>query len=155
MNTQLFAFFSRLTTCTCCTAQWLVHYWRWLTQTELADCQWEQTHESENTNTNSKLTQTAATPKTGCTLPANSALLGPAADAASMMEEQMQLKSPSHDDTSTPCKKNDTYKISKQLLQLLPNQTALTFRGRHRRLKGFICSKLKIINQCTSSSNMP
>ena len=42
MNTQLFAFFLRLTTCTCWTALWLGHCWRWLTQTELAD--WQQTH---------------------------------------------------------------------------------------------------------------
>ena len=66
MNTQLFAFF----------CDWqlapLGHCWRGLTQTELAD--WQQTHESGNTNTNLKLTQTAATPYTGRTLPANSTL---------------------------------------------------------------------------------
>ena len=32
-------FFYRLTTCTCWTAQWLGHCWRWPTQTELADWQ--------------------------------------------------------------------------------------------------------------------
>ena len=49
MNTQLFTFFFSTETCTCWTTQWLGHCWRWLTQTELAN--WQQTHESGNTNT--------------------------------------------------------------------------------------------------------
>ena len=72
MNTQLFAFIL-LPTFSCCTAQWLGRCWHRLTRTELAD--WQQKYESTNTNTNLKLTQTAATPYTGCTLPTNSTLL--------------------------------------------------------------------------------
>ena len=40
---------------------------------------WQQMHKSWNTNTNLKLTQTAATQYTGCTLPTKSTLLAAAA----------------------------------------------------------------------------
>ena len=70
-NTAFRVFFNRLTTCTYWTAQWLGHCWRGLTQTELADWQYE----SGNTNTDLKLTQTAATQYIRSTLPTNSTLL--------------------------------------------------------------------------------
>ena len=76
-------FYSRLTTCTCWTPQWLGHFWRGLMQTEHAD--WQQTHKSGNTNTNLKLTLTADTQHTGRTLPTNSTLLA-APDASTMAE---------------------------------------------------------------------
>ena len=53
MNTQVLTFCFRLTACTCWTAQWLGHYWRWLMQTELAD--WQQMHKLGNTTTNLKI----------------------------------------------------------------------------------------------------
>ena len=64
-------FFNWLTTCTYWTAQWLGHCWRGLTQTELTDWQYE----SGNTNTDLKLTQTAAAQYTSSTLTTNSTLL--------------------------------------------------------------------------------
>ena len=82
VNTQLFAFFW-LTTCTCWTSQWPGHCWCRQTQTELAD--WQQTHESWNTNTNLKLTQTAATLYTGPLL--TNSTLWPAADASTMAKQ--------------------------------------------------------------------
>ena len=56
--------------------------------------------------TNLKLTQTAATPYTGCTLPTNSTLWAAAADASTMAEKMppqllssASMMAPSHDDT--------------------------------------------------------
>ena len=101
-HTAFCVFFNWLTTCTYWTAQWLGHCWRGLTQTELADWQYE----SGNTNTDLKLTQTAATQYTRSTLPTNSTLL--AAPASTMAEElhPQQLSESSHDDTI--CGRNAT-----------------------------------------------
>ena len=138
-NTQLFAFFFWLTTCTCWTAQWLGHCWRGLTQTELAD--WQQTHEPGNTNTNLKLTQTAATQYISCTLPTNSKLRD-AADA-STMAEQLHPQQPSHNDTMLKkCYLRDFKKPPYQ-------------NSSDADIEGFVCRKLKIINECTCLSSMP
>ena len=111
LNRQLLAFFLQLTTCTCWTALWLGHCWRRLTQTELAD--WQQMHESGSTNTNLRLTQTAATPYKCSTLPTNSTLL--AAPDVPTMGEQLHPQQPSHDGTmSKKCQLQDFKKQPNQ-----------------------------------------
>ena len=136
-HTAFRVFFNRLTTCTYWTAQWLGHCWRGLTQTELADWQYE----SGNTNTDLKLTQTAATQYTCSTLPTNSTLL-----PASTMAEQLHPQQPSHDDTI--CRRYATYEISRNC----PIRTALTFQCRHWRL---YLSQTQKYQQMHISLNMP
>ena len=140
--------FFQLTTCNnnknlnLWTAQWLDHCWRRLTKTERAD--WQQTHKSGNTNTNLKLTQTAATQYTGCTLPTNSTLL---AAAVMLQPSQNSCRHCCHLMT-IPCTKTATYEISKQL----PNQNS---RCKPLNVERFIRHKLKIINKCISCLDMP
>ena len=52
---------------------------------------------------------------------------------------------------TTPCARNATYEISRNR----PIRTALTIWHSDADIEGFICRKLKSINECTSRSNMP
>ena len=88
------------------------------------------------------MTQTAATPYTGCTvtctLPTNSTLLAAAADA-STIAERLPPPLPSHDDT-----------IHKKC-HLRAEQHWYSDAD----FQGFTCCKLKLINEFTSCLNMP
>ena len=148
MNTQPFYFFLQLTICTCWSAQQLVLCRLRLTQTELAD--WQQTW---NTNTNLKLTQTAATLYTGCTLPTKSTLLAAAAADASTTAEQLQPQQPSHDDMMH----NKCYLWDFQETVSNPHQNSIAIPM--QTLKALYFAKLKMISEsycaCTSCLYMP
>ena len=124
-------------TCTCWTALWLGHYWRWLTQLNLLN---DSRHTSLETHTNLKLTQTAATQYTaykqytaGCCWCVNDGRAA-ASSAAVSWRHHAQEMLPSR-----------FQEIAKSEQHWHSNAD----------IKSFICSKLKNINECTFRSNMP
>ena len=102
------------------------HCWRWLTQAELADWQYQ----SGNTNTDSKLI-------TRSTLPTN-------------MRQLWQ----------NSCIFSSRLMTTPYTEEMLPTRFQVTVQSEQHwhanaEIEGFICCKLKSINECTSRSNMP
>ena len=115
MNTQLFAFLFDWQFAPAFCDLTRTDADRGLTHIKLAD--WQQAHDSGNTNTNLKLTQTAAIPNTGCTLRAVTDM--------STMAEQLHPQPPSHDDTiAKKCYLRNFKKLPNQKSIDIPMQTS-------------------------------
>ena len=125
-----------LITCTCWTAQWLGHYWCWLTQNLLTVSDWQQMHESGNIQICKWLRQLPHhTQVVHCLETLHCWLL-------LLMCQPWQ----------NSCCQSSHLMTTKMLLwdfKKLPNHNTDAEIG------GFVCHKLKIINECKSRSNMP